>query len=85
MYDLINLIKIISILILFYFQQEVAGHKDILETLKKFKDTCYFLESINSVYETLNNILQTELEKHKHEPNFGKFDWQITGKFSKTT
>lgn len=29
-------------------------------------------------YEAFRNLLRTELEKHKDEPNYDKFDWQIT-------
>lgn len=28
-------------------------------------------------YDELRRILQTELDKHKDEPNYDKLDWQI--------
>lgn len=50
---------------------------DCKETLKKFlqKAECPLTEEPD--YDDLRNILMTELEKHRNELNYDKFDWQI--------
>lgn len=49
---------------------------DCNETLEEFEQKVQNLKSDQIDYEELRRILRTELEKHKNEPNYEKFDWQ---------
>lgn len=54
-----------------------------MKTLREFQQNNNFdSESIYPNYEILENILQTELDKHKNDPNFHEFDWQIAEKYA---
>lgn len=39
----------------------------------------YFIKisKLSEPYEEFRNVLQTELEQHRNEPNYDKFEWQF--------
>lgn len=61
----------------FDFFQNISGDKTFINALIEFfkiNDDSY---SGQPDHDSLRNILQNELENHKDEPNYDKFDWQI--------
>lgn len=45
--------------------------------MQSFIDKAEHSDCNKSDYDRLRNILKTELETYKNEPNYGKLDWQI--------
>lgn len=53
------------------------SNKNCRETLLKFSQMSKDSIHDQPDYEAFRNVLRTELEKHKDEPNYDKFDWQL--------
>lgn len=51
-----------------------TGFKEVFE---QFEQKAKYPKTEKPDYEGVRKILRTELEKHKNEPNYDKFDWQI--------
>lgn len=67
-------LNIISFFI--FYSQEYIGNVECKEALLTFLDMAKDPKNDQPDYEAFRNILKTELEKHKNEPNYHKFDWQ---------
>lgn len=57
--------------------QDIYERHEIMDLISNFKVKMLTSESIYPDYEALRKILETELNKHRNEMNFDKFDWQI--------
>lgn len=68
--------KIIALEKLLTGDQETES-RGSLQTLIDFDKLIKHLASNNLPdYDTFRNVLNTELDKHRNEPDFDKFDWQ---------
>lgn len=48
-----------------------------MRTLKNLYHEAMFPETTKPDYRILRKIMKTELEKHKNEPTYEKFEWQL--------
>lgn len=58
--------------------QDLFGDAEGKETLTEFLQMARNSKYDRPDYEAFRNLLRKELEKHRNEPNYDKFDWQIT-------
>lgn len=58
--------------------QEIKSHNEVIRSIMELIQINKEFELGLPDYEALRNILMAELKKHRNEPNFDKFDWQIT-------
>lgn len=61
----------------FFFVQIIFKNVECKEALIEFLLTARDPKHDLPDYEVFKNILRTELDKHKNEPNYDQFDWQI--------